>query len=154
MSAPSVDIRIEDEAWSVLAEPEALAACALEVGAAEAGHTTGGEVAILLTSDGVMQALNRDWRGKDKPTDVLSFPADAMDHGFLGDLALGYGICARDAESLGRDFGAHIAHLVIHGFLHLLGHDHETEADATVMEGLETKALARLGLPDPYSTAI
>lgn len=154
MSAPTADIRIEDEAWSVLADPEALAARALEAGAAEAGHTSGGEVAILLTGDSVMQALNRDWRGKDKPTDVLSFPADAMDPGFLGDLALGHGVCARDAESLGRDFGAHITHLVIHGFLHLIGHDHETEAEATVMEGLETKALARLGLPDPYSTAI
>ena len=111
-------------------------------------------MAILFTGDQVMQALNRDWRGKDKPTDVLSFPADEMAAGFLGDLALGYGVCAKDAESLGRDFSAHITHLLIHGLLHLIGHDHESDEDADRMEALESKALARLGLPDPYSTAI
>lgn len=151
MSALEPDLRIEAPAWEALGDLEALAARALAAGAAEAGHEGGGEIAILLTDDAVMQALNRDWRGKDKPTDVLSFPAGEFNAGFLGDIALGYETCARDADALARDLPAHLTHLLIHGFLHLVGHDHEAEADAFIMEALEVKALARLGLPDPYS---
>ncbi|MCI4645766.1 MAG: rRNA maturation RNase YbeY [Hyphomonadaceae bacterium] len=150
MSILTADIRIEADAWQGLGDLDALAARALAAGAAEAGHDSGGEIAILFTGDAAMQALNRDWRGKNMPTDVLSFPADERDAGFLGDLALGYEICARDAGALDRDLSAHLTHLLVHGLLHLLGHDHETDEEAERMEALEIKALARLGLPDPY----
>ena len=108
-------------------------------------------MAVLLSGDEEMQALNRDWRGKDRATDVLSFPGDAMAPGFLGDIALGHGVCVRDAHALGRDLSAHLAHLLVHGLLHLYGHDHIEDTEAAEMQALEREALATLGLPDPYS---
>jgi len=151
MSQISIDLRIVDPAWKEISDLESLADRAFGSACSEIDPRPAGEVAILLTDDAEMQALNREWRGKDKPTDVLSFPADDMQSGFLGDLALGYEICARDARKQGISLADHTAHLLIHGFYHLLGYDHETEAEAAVMEGLEVSALARLGLPDPYS---
>lgn len=150
MSAISIDLRIADEAWGEEASLEALASTAIEAARAELSLTRGGEVAILLTDDAEMRALNSAWRGMDKPTDVLSFPADEADPGFIGDIALGLGTCLADAERLERPFAAHVSHLFIHGFLHLLGYDHETGPDAEEMEALEIKALASLGVPDPY----
>ena len=112
-----------------------------------------------------MQALNRDYRHKDKPTNVLSFPmidpddftalanTDANDFGgevLLGDVMLAYQTCAREAEERGIALAAHATHLSVHGMLHLLGHDHVEEADAEIMEALEVKALANLGLDNPY----
>jgi len=118
---------------------------------------------MLFTSDEVIQTLNRDWRDKDKPTNVLSFPmldrSDLVhldpDEGppeMLGDIALAYETCAREAEAKGIALVDHAAHLIVHGLLHLAGHDHETsEADAEKMEALEVKALALMGIANPYT---
>lgn len=151
MSAVTVDVRIADAAWETTEDLPGLAQRAVAIAAGFLDIPIDGEVAILLTDDGEMQRLNRDWRGKDKPTDVLSFPADGHDPRTLGDLALGHGVCARDAAALAIAFESHVSHLIIHGFFHLFGHDHEEDEDARIMESLEVAALARLGLHDPYS---
>jgi probable rRNA maturation factor len=98
--------------------------------------------------------LNRTWRGKDKPTNVLSFPAPeqpgAAGPRHLGDIALAFETLARESEEESKELAHHFAHLIVHGVLHLLGYDHEVEAEAEIMEALEVKALARLGITDPY----
>lgn len=116
---------------------------------------------LLFTSNEEVHALNREWRGKDKPTNVLSFPmlerADLLDLApegppeMLGDIALAYETCTREAAEKGISTEDHASHLIIHGLLHLAGHDHEiSPEDADAMEALETKALALLGIADPY----
>ncbi len=120
-----------------------------------------GEVAILLTGDAQMQKLNAEFRGKDAPTNVLSWPsveyvrepgerplAVSDDEGFWGDLAFGYQRCVSEAAEIGIE--NHFKHLVIHGVLHLLGYDHEDEKDAEMMEALEIEALSRLNIASPY----
>jgi len=118
-------------------------------------------VSLLMTSDDEVQVLNAEWRGKDKPTNVLSFPMlereDLLDLDgdgppeMLGDLALAYETCAREAEEKGISLEDHAAHLMIHGLLHLAGLDHEiSDEDAREMEILEIKALALIGIADPY----
>jgi probable rRNA maturation factor len=109
------------------------------------------EVAILLTSDAKMRELNREWRGKDAPTNVLSFPSGDERH--LGDVVLAYETIAREAKEQGVTIEDHAAHLVVHGLLHLLGYDHAMEKDAGAMEALETSILATLGIADPYAEA-
>ena len=103
---------------------------------------------ILLAGDAQLKKLNRDFRGKDKPTNVLSFPSGAP--GYAGDIALAYGVTKAEALKAKKPFADHATHLVVHGVLHLAGHDHMTDRDAGVMEPLETKILAKLGVPDPY----
>ena len=145
-----LDLRVEAEAWSeAIAELEQVCLRALNAGA-EAGGLSG-QVSVLLTDDAEIQTLNRDWRGKDKPTDVLSFEADEMDKPFLGDIAVSIGVSSRDATARGIGLGQHLSHLLIHGLLHLVGHDHIEDTDAAKMEALEVQALASLGWPDPYS---
>jgi len=113
-------------------------------------------VAIALVSDSEVQALNKAWRGVDKPTNVLSFPAAAgarSDDGraFLGDIVLAAATCTREAVELAILPSHHLQHLVVHGLLHLLGYDHERDEDADAMEALEVALLARAGVPDPYA---
>ena len=108
-------------------------------------------VAILLTNDAAIQDLNTRFRGKDTPTNVLSFPAPETAAPHLGDIALAYGVCAREAEAQGKSLQHHLMHLTAHGVLHLLGYAHETDAEAEVMEGMERAILATLGVPDPYA---
>ena len=150
--APEIDLRVDDDAWLGERQENALLALAQRALRAAANHTRSGKVDILLTGDSQMQELNRDWRKKDKPTDVLSFPSDddAFADGFLGDIALGFGVVTSDMQTLKRTFDAHVSHLLVHGYLHLLGFDHETEEEAGEMEPLETKILADLGHSDPY----
>ena len=116
---------------------------------------------ILFTSDAEVHDLNREWRGKDKPTNVLSFPMLERDDllalaaqgppEMLGDIALAYQTCQREAEEKGVSLRDHTAHLLVHGFLHLAGHDHvDSDAQAAAMEKLEIEALAKLGIADPY----
>jgi rRNA maturation RNase YbeY len=105
--------------------------------------------AALFTSDDAVKALNTQWRGKDTPTNVLSFPAPET-AGTLGDIALAYETCAREADEQGKSLKDHATHLLVHGLLHLLGYDHEADDDAAEMEGLEKDILARLGIADPY----
>jgi probable rRNA maturation factor len=106
------------------------------------------KLTILLADDATLKTLNHDFRGKKRPTNVLSFPSDAAD--YAGDVALAYGVTKAEALAAKKSFADHARHLVVHGVLHLAGYDHMTESDAGVMEPLETKILARLGVPDPY----
>lgn len=111
------------------------------------------ELSIVLTDDAEQRQLNKEWRGIDKPTNVLSFPqiqpfGDVA--GILGDIVLARETLEREAEELQKPFTHHFTHLVVHGFLHILGYDHIEEGDAVQMEGLETKILETLGIPDPY----
>ncbi len=107
-----------------------------------------GDVTILLADDEKLHILNRDFRGKDKPTNVLSFPSE--ENGYAGDIAIAHGTVKAEAAAAGKSFADHAGHLVVHGVLHLAGYDHERPRDAKVMEPLEVKILHRLGIADPY----
>jgi probable rRNA maturation factor len=152
-ATPHLDIEIvrQSDAWDrakigddVLSQ----AAMAAFVGAAPRMEN-GREVALLLTGDAEMQALNRQWRGKDTPTNVLSFPS-GEEQGHLGDVVLAYETVEGEAKQQNIAIADHAAHLVVHGMLHLLGYDHEQEDDALKMETLETEILTTLGIADPY----
>ena len=110
-----------------------------------------GEVSVLLTDDAAVKALNAEWRGIDTATNVLSFPA-AKGSGLLGDIAIAFETVQREAAAENKPFLHHLAHLAVHGFLHLLGYDHQTDSQADAMEGLEREILARLSIADPYRT--
>lgn len=142
-----IDIEIEDPAWSgALPDAEALA----RIAAAAALEARGG-VTLLLTDDDSVADLNARFRGKSGPTNVLSFPAPGNPEEHLGDIALAFGVCAREAAEQGKPLAHHLQHLVAHGVLHLLGYDHLTEAEAEEMEALERRILAGLDVPDPYA---
>jgi probable rRNA maturation factor len=162
---PRVDIVVASPLWK--AEPAARAvlrrALAAAAGAVPAG---GGELAVLLTDDAALRSLNRDWRGKDAPTNVLSFPppaerrppraptgrarADGRAPRLIGDIVIAYETVAREARVERKPFAHHLAHLAVHAFLHLVGYDHAADAEAEAMEAIETAILARLDVPDPY----
>ncbi len=155
-----VDCSVEnwpEGAWDMLAEQAAAAVIAVEPALANTRLT----VSTAFTSDAEVHALNREWRGRDKPTNVLSFPMlareellDLAQDGppvMLGDIALAHETCAREAREKGIALDAHAAHLIIHGLLHLAGHDHvDSDAQADAMEAIEIAALAKLGIADPY----
>jgi probable rRNA maturation factor len=144
-----IDIVIEEKAWRA-AEPRARAlARAAAVATLKAEKRSDANIAILLAADARLHALNRAFRGKDAPTNVLSFPG-AGEH--LGDIALALGVCAREAAEQGKTLAAHLQHLTAHGVLHLLGYDHETDAEAEAMEARERQVLAGLGVADPYAS--
>lgn len=150
-----VDCLIEDDRWlelglSGLAEVavcETLKACALPDDLS---------LALLAADDDRIAALNGQFRGKAAPTNVLSWPSgpwtpqDLPEDGELGDIALAYDTCAAEAAAQGKPLSDHVTHLIVHGTLHLLGFDHESDAEAAEMEGIEVQILARLDLPDPY----
>lgn len=145
------DVEIEDPAWTAaLADAEALTLAAAEATLASEG-AVGEGVTLLLTDDATIRDLNRRFRHQDRPTNVLSFPAPTNPERFLGDIALAYGVCAREAAEQGKPLAHHLQHLVAHGVLHLLGYDHVSDAEAFEMEGLERAVLAGLGIPDPYA---
>lgn len=148
MADPSleVDLIVEAEAWSGLEEvlTEALQAAA-------AGEGQAGTVAVLLADDAAVAALNQQFRGKAGPTNVLSFPPAAGEGAFLGDIALAAETIALEAENQGKSFANHASHLVVHGFLHLIGYDHIAPDDAERMEARERAILAALGIADPYA---
>jgi probable rRNA maturation factor len=151
-SAPAIDIQVASPLWQ--AQPLAEATVRAAIAAAAAPSTVDGEVSILLTDDKTICALNRDWRGIDQPTNVLSFPAPDTAAGapakMLGDIVLAYETLARECDEENRIFLHHLAHLTAHGFLHLIGYDHQTDGQADEMEGLESKIMTRLNMPDPY----
>jgi probable rRNA maturation factor len=178
-SLPDLEVGYSLEAgdWeSTLSDPQTLvetaahaAFAAAEMPDALAGALAAGrpaEMSLVLADDAKVQILNRGYRGKDRPTNVLSFAllddADDTDDGLaaepgmpilIGDVVLAYETVLREAGEQGKSFGDHVTHLVIHGVLHLLGYDHETDPDADRMERLETTILARLGIADPYADA-
>ncbi len=152
----TVDIEIEDQAWLAAAEDaEALVWRAAQAVLDAHEDIVGQGIVILLTDDDSVQALNRDFRQKDYATNVLSFPSPrdpiANPEGQIGDVALAYGVCAREAAEQGKPLAHHLQHLVAHGVLHLLGYDHESDDEAEAMEALEREILAGLDVPDPYA---
>ena len=151
--ALAVDIVAESPLWKAQRGADAMLRRALA--AAAALVPSDGELAVVLTDDAAIRALNRDWRGKDAATNVLSFPAkearpDRRAPRLLGDIVIAYETVAREVAADGKPFMHHLAHLAVHGFLHLVGYDHEANGDADAMEGLEIAILARLDVPDPY----
>lgn len=146
-----IDVEVEDPAWTkALGDAGALADAAAAATLASEG-AVGEGVTVLLTDDETVRGLNLRFREQDKPTNVLSFPAPTNPERFLGDIALAFGVCAREALEQGKPLAHHLQHLVAHGVLHLLGYDHVSDAEALEMEGLERAVLAGLGIPDPYA---
>ena len=147
-----IEVEVEDQAWLAAlptAEAVVVQAATAALHAVSAG-ADGVEISVLLTDDESVRALNSQFRHKDSPTNVLSFPAPETARPHLGDVALAHGVCVREAEAQGKPLAAHLAHLTAHGVLHLLGYDHDAEAEAEEMEGLERVIMAGLGVPDPY----
>lgn len=154
--SPEIDALVAAEVWSAAPEAESWARAAIAA-AARLGPPIrpGAEVSLLLTDDAGVADLNVRWRGKAGPTNVLSFPLTTPDRlasaPMLGDVAIAYETVAREAQALGKPFRRHFEHLAIHGYLHLVGFDHETESGAEAMEALEREAMAAIGAPDPYA---
>ena len=151
-TAAMIELIIEDEAWGdAIPDLEQLAldchkmAVKLEPG-------LDGEIALLAAGDAALQALNMQFRQIDRPTNVLSFPAD-QPPGFLGDIAIAREICTKEAAEKGISLRNHAAHLIVHGMLHLIGYDHQETAEAVAMERREAVILASMGIADPYGDA-
>lgn len=147
-----IDISIECEAWGnqnpeIASVVEDTAKAALNAMDIQSEDT---ELSIVLTDDDFIQGLNKQWRGKDKPTNVLSFPQDEPE--LLGDVILAFETVKREAKEQDKTFENHVSHLVIHGILHLLGHDHEEDEEAEAMESLEIEILQSLGVKNPYES--
>ena len=149
--------------WQALSERCVAAAIAASPYAELTALAANVEISLRFTDDAEVQALNRDYRGKDKPTNVLSFPMVAPDmleglansddgEILLGDIVIAYGVTSQEAKARGLDLAAHVAHLIVHATLHLLGYDHIVDDEADVMEALETQVLASMGLADPYGS--
>jgi probable rRNA maturation factor len=163
----AVDLALEDPAWlDDLPDAEALAERAATAALDWACPGPALSLALVLSDDAHLRELNRDWRGMDKPTNVLSFPSQTltpdqtpraepgMPAGMaieLGDVIVALGTMVHEARDAGRPLGHHLCHLVVHGTLHLLGYDHEQDDDAETMEAMERDILAGLGIPDPYT---
>ena len=152
-----IEIQVEDPAWrEALSDVEAVVARAAAAVLGEAATPDGGPPAtVLLEGDDAVQALNSRFRDRDTPTNVLSYPAAPApgapdDDPYLGDIILAFGVCRREADGQGKALAHHLSHLVIHGLLHLMGHDHQTDDEAEVMEARERTLLAGLGIDDPY----
>jgi probable rRNA maturation factor len=147
-----IDVLVDSVRWKEPAKARAVVRRAVTQAAATVS-TSRTELAIVLTDDSAIRQLNRLWRGIDAPTNVLSFPsrqntADEPPH--LGDIVLAYETIAREASAEHKPLAHHVAHLAVHGFLHLLGYDHDKDADAQTMEQTERKILRYLHIPDPY----
>lgn len=140
-------IHLHDGRWKKALYPYCKTVEGIVIGIQDSGFRIHGDVAIVLSSDAEIQTLNKQFRGKDKPTNVLSFENDEEP---LGDVILAYETIAREAAEQGKDFKHHAAHLIIHGILHLMGYNHEVSADAEKMEAKEVKILKKLGIANPY----
>src|SRR6266446_2075481 len=157
---PLIEVLVVADCWQTEPEVEAViqraVAAAAEIVSADTGEA---EIAVMLTDDAGIRTLNSNWRGIDKPTNVLSFPAlqptgagtpdDAPR--MLGDIAIAFETTRKEADDEQKPFDHHLSHLAVHGFLHLIGYDHEKDDDAEAMESLEAEILAQLGIPNPHS---
>lgn len=158
---PMTEVLIVADAWNSDPDADAVIQRAVAVAAEMAdADTADAELAVMLTDDAGIRTLNSNWRGIDKPTNVLSFPALRPPTGvsgaddippMLGDIAIAYETARREADDEQKPFDHHLSHLAVHGFLHLVGYDHETDDEAEAMEALEIEILAQLGIPDPYA---
>jgi probable rRNA maturation factor len=157
---PTTEVIVAADCWQDQPDAEAVILRAINAAAEMADADVGdAEIAVMLTDDAGIRTLNSNWRGIDKPTNVLSFPAlqptgqrepdDAPR--MLGDIAIAYQTMREEADQEQKPFEHHLSHLAVHGFLHLIGHDHETDDEAEAMETLEQEILAQLGIPDPYA---
>jgi probable rRNA maturation factor len=156
-----ITVMVEDDSWSErhgdALEPLARRAVTAALAAAEIAELPEAEmklgVTVVFESDAQVALLNRDFRGKDKPTNVLSFPMLEIEDGrfMLGDLVLARGVIEREAQEQGKSFNDHLTHLIVHGTLHLAGYDHMEEGEAEEMESLEIRILADMGIENPYS---
>lgn len=147
-----VEISVRADALSLASDTHGILSRAIKAANDIAGPAKG-EMSILIEGDDYLRDLNRQWRRIDKPTNVLSFPAPAISPGTqhnLGDIAISFETARREAAEEHKHFADHLTHLTVHGFLHLLGYDHISEAEAEEMESLERLILSRLGVPDPY----
>ena len=160
IAVPITEVLVVAECWRTEPDAEAViqraVATAAEMVEADVGEA---ELAVMLTDNAGIRTLNGNWRGIDKPTNVLSFPALAPTGAgrpgdaprMLGDIAIAYETTRKEADDEQKPFDHHLSHLAIHGFLHLIGYDHENDDDAEAMEALEAEILAQLGIPDPYA---
>ena len=149
-----IDVLVESKLWKNAKNAEPVIRRAIAEAAATLS-TPAAELAIVLTDDSAIRLLNRTWRGVDAATNVLSFPTGRTGGNrlLIGDIVLAYETVAAEALAEGKPFAHHLAHLAVHGFLHLLGYDHERKKDAEAMERLERDILQRLAIPDPYQAA-
>jgi probable rRNA maturation factor len=157
---PLTEVLVVADCWQTEPDVESVIHRAINAAAEIAGVDVGdAELAVMLTDDSGIRTLNNNWRGIDKPTNVLSFPAlqptgtatPSDVPRMLGDIAIAYETTRKEADDEQKPFDHHLSHLAVHGFLHLIGHDHENDDDAEAMEGLEQEILAHLGIPDPYT---
>jgi len=146
----SLTLEIEDARWRKLRGISARLKKAVTAALAAAAADPDGDLTLLLATDRKLRALNRDFRGRDVPTNVLSFPSDA--EGYLGDIAIAYGVAAGEAKAAGRTLADHATHLAVHGVLHLIGFDHGTPRQAEAMEVLEARILKTFDIANPYET--
>lgn len=152
-----IDVNLEAGNWPGEKDLIHLAGAAIRATLSTGGLqvTDNSEVSLLFTDDDAIRKLNGQWRDKDKPTNVLSFPgSDPVDDVYgplLGDIVFGFETIEREARDMGVDFSDHLSHLTVHGLLHLFDYDHQTDEEAELMEGLEKTILASLGIDDPYA---
>jgi probable rRNA maturation factor len=155
---PVIDISIEAQEWASLENLNEFARITFLAAIQEGGILLApeAEISILFCNDAFIRKLNQQWRGIDKPTNVLSFPAggDPASSPLLGDIVIAFETAAKEAAEKGISLRDHVAHLLVHGFLHLIGHDHVKADEAEVMEALERAVLGRLGIPDPYQAPL
>lgn len=152
-----VDVEVVDPAWLAAGDVDILAQDAIAATLVEVGKRVhpDAEISVRLCDDDEIRALNLAWRNKDKATNVLSFPSPAGDRGpLLGDIVVAFEYVSEEARDAGRSLRDHLAHMLVHGMLHLLGFDHENESEAEKMEALERRILAKLGIDDPYSETV
>jgi probable rRNA maturation factor len=155
--ADAIDVVEDSPLWRAAGEdPDALAQAGVAAACAEAGTAADRPVAVVFADDALLRRLNAEHRGKDAPTNVLAFPAAPhpgapADEASLGDVIIAFETVAAEAEHQGITLRARALHMVVHGYLHLLGHDHLDDREAEVMEAMERRSLARLGLADPYA---
>lgn len=151
---PAIDVAIEAEDWSALEALPELAEAAIQAAMRESRVSLGkgAEISVLFCNDSFIRELNRKWRGIDKATNVLAFPAGdgTASARLLGDIVVAFETASREAAAAGKPLRDHVAHLLVHGSLHLIGLDHAGEAEAAAMEAIERAALARLAIADPY----
>jgi probable rRNA maturation factor len=157
---PATEVLVVADCWDAEPSAEAIVIRAIDAAASMVDADTGdAELAVMLTDDSGIRTLNNNWRSIDKPTNVLSFPALQPPGGhesdgaprMLGDIAIAYETTRREADEEQKPFAHHLSHLAIHGFLHLVGYDHEKDGEAEAMESLERDILGQLGIPDPYA---